>query len=493
MSKKLSLFLILILSVLSFGLLKTNEVQADNGKEVDFVLHKVLYGFGEDIKEIRNYDGSLSDQYQDFEGLNGVTFEVYDVTNEYYALYKKNQSPDEIQRALAEGELKDRDPIQEGTTAHDNEFESDGIVRFDGLSFYDKDGRPRVYLFHESNRPSGLREKTANLVVILSADYDKRTIHLYPKNESIEDIPFEKTILDKETSYEVGEEITFQMKTKVPEFPQEYEYFVIRDVGMENMKFVEGSLILSIDGVELENLYTLEDRVNGFLLVFDLDRMVEFAGKDMLITYTMFLEEGAIPDRGYRNYGELEYDNNLLTDWEEVRTGGYRFLKVDRRNQENTLADAHFVLRNNNDRYLHVLNGMYEWRMDKDTATIIESAEDGTFEVTGLKYGQYSLEEVKAPEGYILSNTPINFEVEVNTYNPGAVMNIINEPRIRLPITGGKVPGAPEAVPTEIAKRPALKLPFTGFYNNMWFSILGLVFISTALFINYKAEKREEE
>lgn len=160
-----------------------------------------------------------------------------------------------------------------------------------------------------------------------------------------------------------------------------------------------------------------------------------------------------------------------------------------------TLANAHFVLKDSNGRYLHILKNRLEWRENRDTATIIESTEDGTFEVAGLKYGQYSLEEVKAPEGYFLSNTAVDFEIGAGTYSSGAVMNIINERQFRLPITGGE--DQPELVPstpgTPVVEKPVLKLPFTGFYNNMWFGILGLVFIASALVINLKVGKREEK
>lgn len=488
-----------MLTVLSFGLVKSTTVQADNSRDVNFVLHKVLYEYEGRPASIDDHDGSASNKYDDYQKLNGVTFDVYDVTDEFYILIKNN-SLEKTQAILANRGPENKSSIASRTTKYDSELGEDGVARFDGLSFYAKNNidqkkLPKAYLFHESSRPPGVREKSQNLVVLLSDDIDLETIHLYPKAEILEEVPFEKVIVDEESSYEMGEEITFQINTEIPDHPEDYNFFIIRDRAMEGLKFLEDSLTVSINGDIKENIYVSKNRVNGFLLEFNLEALAEFASEDMTITYKMVLETDVTPDRGYQNYAELEYDNNILTDWEVVRTGGYKFLKVDRMEENITLANAHFVLKDSNGRYLHILKNRLEWRENRDTATIIESTEDGTFEVAGLKYGQYSLEEVKAPEGYFLSNTAVDFEIGAGTYSSGAVMNIINERQFRLPITGGE--DQPELVPstpgTPVVEKPVLKLPFTGFYNNMWFGILGLVFIASALVINLKVGKREEK
>lgn len=57
----------------------------------------------------------------------------------------------------------------------------------------------------------------------------------------------------------------------------------------------------------------------------------------------------------------------------------------------------------------------YTWG-DKEDAVRFVSDSKGGFEVTGLSAGNYQLEEVKAPAGYALSNTPFDFEVKHGTY-----------------------------------------------------------------------------
>ncbi|MDU2503464.1 MAG: SpaA isopeptide-forming pilin-related protein [Peptoniphilus harei] len=57
----------------------------------------------------------------------------------------------------------------------------------------------------------------------------------------------------------------------------------------------------------------------------------------------------------------------------------------------------------------------YTWGK-KDDAVVFVSDSKGGFEVTGLYAGKYQLEEIKAPAGYALSNTPFDFEVKHGSY-----------------------------------------------------------------------------
>lgn len=60
----------------------------------------------------------------------------------------------------------------------------------------------------------------------------------------------------------------------------------------------------------------------------------------------------------------------------------------------------------------------YTWVEEKDIdkAIVLTSNAEGQFEITGLEYGTYYLEERKAPEGYAKLNGPIEFEVKEGSY-----------------------------------------------------------------------------
>lgn len=491
MTRRISLFLVLVLSIITFGAIGTNQVKAETKTETTtFVLHKLLFDLDKLPDEIIN-DGYENSAYEDYQTLNGAEFEVYDVTNDLLTLISGGHSIQEAQSELSEMDISDRTPLKTGVT------EGDGVVTFNLPSYK---GRNTAYLFHESKVPEGVKERATNLVVVLPYHNENGVrlskIHLYPKNES-EDIPFKK-VIDGDVSYDIGEKITYEITTKVPMNPQDYDFFRIRDLADEVLLFDDESLIVSIGDENIDDVYMLQSYVNGFLLTFDLAALQEFRGQEIKVNYEMSLSNDAIPDVNYFNKASVEYDNHIKTDQDVVRTGGYHFIKVDLRDEKRALADAHFILRNDKGSYLTTKNGTNAWIENKDNAIRFVSGEDGSFKVMGLKYGRYFLEEVKAPEKYVLSNTSIPFEIMNGTFSPRATMNIVNKPVQpgKLPITGGKEEPQPPAQPsrptlpiTRGEERP--RLPRTGEINNMILSVVGIMLIISSLVIlNTKNERR---
>lgn len=61
----------------------------------------------------------------------------------------------------------------------------------------------------------------------------------------------------------------------------------------------------------------------------------------------------------------------------------------------------------------------YTWveAKDIDKAIVLTSNAKGQFEIKGLEYGTYYLEEKTAPEGYAKLNGPIEFEVKEGSYS----------------------------------------------------------------------------
>lgn len=496
MTKKISIFLMLFLSMASFGALNSNTAEAAIGEDTTIILHKLLFDFDKMPESITN-NGNENPAYDDYVTLPGAEFEVYDVTSEFINHAEEGLATSDIQRELALVDVTDRTPITSGTT------NMNGEVRF---TLPSNDG-VTAYLFHESRVPNGIRERTANMVVILPF-FNKEnellsTIHLYPKNES-ETIPFEKDLMG-EISYGIGERILFEIRSKVPKNPQDYEIFRISDLADDELQFYPDSLEVIIGDAVISpgEVYSLETLANGFRLDFNPEYLMEYRDENILVRYEMALSEDAIPDTNYLNEGVLEYDNHLLIDREIVRTGGYHFVKVDIRDETRTLADAHFVLKNSDNNYLVNADGIYRWVANKDEATVFISDADGLIQVRGLKYGRYFLEEIKAPLRYVLSTTPIAFDVMNGTYNLNAAMNIVNQPeRPRLPITGGTptpstpvTPSRPRLPVTrgeEPVERP--RLPRTGETVNRLIMGAGVLFITMAVIIqiNEHGKRRKE-
>ncbi|MGQ7339293.1 SpaH/EbpB family LPXTG-anchored major pilin [Streptococcus suis] len=181
----------------------------------------------------------------------------------------------------------------------------------------------------------------------------------------------------------------------------------------------------------------------------------------------------------------------LVPEKPEVITYGKRFIKTDDKEADagdiEKLLGAEFVVKNGQNQYLalkssgtkdqevqsynqaeqdylaavkanngevgtkkaardaayEALNMQWEWVTEKNQAFTFISSTDGKFEVKGLKEGTYTLEETKAPEGYALLSTGIEFQVQRGSWtDQREKLSIEDHTQIRnkkvtIPQTGG--------------------------------------------------------
>lgn len=171
-----------------------------------------------------------------------------------------------------------------------------------------------------------------------------------------------------------------------------------------------------------------------------------------------------------------------------VKTHGKKFVKVDKLDEQVKLANAHFVVQNAQGKYLAVKTAaqkeqayetykqkeqdyqalvaaattanpntqaieaaktardeayqavelQWNWVDHKTQAFTFISGEQGEFEVNGLKEGAYKLIETKAPKGYAILTTAVDFTVGQGTYGDTADLKqkVLNN-KITIPQTGG--------------------------------------------------------
>lgn len=296
---------------------------------------------------------------------------------------------------------------------------------------------------------------------------DNKTVK--PRDIMNDTIIVDKTITDSD--HNIGEEIDYSINFKIPMGIQDkvtvnneevyrYHTVTLTDTHSPFLTFVNDAdkFSLTNDDVAIpQNEYTVEPAANGLGFVVTLSNEAIrrlTPEKQLKFNYKMFLNKGATPDNGFENKAEVvvkgETDELKGDDKEKVYTGGKRFEKIDGDNGR-PIQGAEFVVRNgtgSDAKYLRIdeTTKKVTWvdtlkdpaDDNKDLATVFTSDDKAIFEVTGLEYGDYYLQEIKAPDKYIELTDLIEFTIEENSYSTDKdVMKVPNKHKGTLPSTGG--------------------------------------------------------
>ncbi|MDT2837951.1 SpaH/EbpB family LPXTG-anchored major pilin [Enterococcus durans] len=409
--KKLK-WLILCLVPFCFLSFSKESIAQSEADTVQIILHKLLFEH-EKMPDEQFNTGQEQTFLQNYRGLNDVTFTVYDVTESFYQLRKEGVSIEEAQKEIAnQGAVAGRQIEEQVTKKVGNE---DGIAHF-WLPKKDSQKRDSVYLFTETKTPTIVQEKATNLVLVLPLkdkdDQELSTIHLYPKNELQENTTFlEKKVAGKQKSFSIGELVTYSVTTRIPN-AQSYQ---LKDRSDKNLILLPQTIVAQIDGTTLVEGVSFKKQANGFDMTLTNDLLKQSAGKQLTLTYQMRIGTDASPDKMLENTLTMETESQKYYRTAGVRTGGKRFCKVD--SQDKTpLPGAVFRIKNSEGKYLHQTSQGIVWRTDRKNAYLLTSGQDGHFSIRGLKDGSYSLEEIKAPAGYIKSKNEITFMVKENSF-----------------------------------------------------------------------------
>ncbi|MGQ7341421.1 SpaH/EbpB family LPXTG-anchored major pilin [Streptococcus suis] len=412
------------------------------------------------------------------EFLDGITYNVYDVTAAYHTKYndvytsKTAQTADNTARDYVQG-TAGHAPTVPGATLVGTETTAGGGAATFTLP-KKSDGKNAVYVFVEQPK-TGIKKAENNLVLSfpvyeLSEDGKSYTdnelteIHLYPKNttETIEPV---KEIIEPITdtaghnNYNIGQDIKFKLSTVIPanigikeedgKTPH-YNTFGLIDThdttltfnptGTHELKVKDTDIVLTESKENAPADYTIEvgktavegkdkDTFKVKLTQEGINKLAEQGGKTLEFTYTMKLNDTAVMDSKNVNKVTVEYGRDTDDFYDvvtkpgnekEVYTGGYRFIKTDVSTNK-PLAGATFVVRNADTttaKYLKIDAGTKEisWVDTDETATKFTTGANGIVDIKGLTYGTYYLEETQAPTDYVKLTERIEFTVAFNSY-----------------------------------------------------------------------------
>lgn len=483
MNKKLGKILTTL--VLMFPLLAslgTTQVEAAEGDSVTVNLHKRVFEEGKDAFPnplIQN----TGEEMPDFGGqpLNGVTFEVFDVSNEYLTLVgAENGTPESATAKIVE-DAKNSVPAY-ATSIATQVTAGEGVATFADLPIKAQTGKYATYLFVEKNSPANIKEKAAPIVLtmpVYKGDTEEvnTNIHVYPKNEQEElitkDLDAETkadiaVTINGETVYNVekGQNFGYQISALLPWNIGDKDFYHITDTPNAGMKVNTDTV--DIEGLEKGKDFIVEPKGDGYVLKFDTksEAVKALAGKRVVVKYTAFLTEDAAIDTGINNEASVTVGNNVTpsqpgtpgepeepTDPEppvtgpEVFTGGKKFQKVDDKSGK-TLAGAKFNLvkvdaDGNVISYATLTDGKYTWGASQGAATSFDSDAEGKLQVTGLEYSEklaegtsYALVEYEAPTGYAKLDKPVLFDVVKGEFGT-EILSVTNVKKGLLPSTGG--------------------------------------------------------
>ncbi|HFH9999572.1 TPA: SpaH/EbpB family LPXTG-anchored major pilin [Streptococcus suis] len=441
--------------------------------------------------------GNVLKGYNASDFLDGITYNVYDVTAAYHAKYNevykpaKAQDADDEARDYVQGTAGLAPTVPGATLVGEPKVTANGGAATFTLP-KTKDGKNAVYVFVEQPK-TGITKAENNLVLSFPVyelndkgeytDNELSTIHLYPKNTTetitpVKEITTPKADTAGHNNYNVGQDIGFKLSTLIPanigikevdgKTPH-YNTFGLIDIHDTTLAFDKEDdkhqlKVADTDIVLAKNTdYTIEvekttvegkdkDTFKVKLTEAGINKLAEQGRKTLEFTYTMKLNAAAVMDTKNVNKVTVEYGRKTETfddvvtapgNEKEVYTGGYRFIKTDVSTNK-PLAKAEFVVRDadaTTAKYLKIDDTTKEisWVDTYGEAKKFTTEADGIVDIKGLTYGTYYLEETQAPTDYVKLTERIAFTVAFDSYNNTNTTphNVANTPKGFLPSTGG--------------------------------------------------------
>ena len=362
-----------------------------------------------------------------------------------------------------------------------------GSVRFDGL-------QAGAYLVLVTDTTG---KTTYNTMVAKTYKYDESNNLLCPIDETVvakaEGYTTDKTA--DATNVEVGDLITYTVKTTVPYQDGNVKAFSVTDTLTGATYYLKGDAVkgkravntITVNGTAVVGLDKLDETLDGTTtFTLDLESLVTadntYAGQEVVITYTAKVDKV----NEITNTANSTHDSKGTIT--KTYTGNATITKYDE--TTNVLAGAQFVVYRNVNKEGNTVkeyavldeNGWItgEWKAEGENGALpegigsITTSEAGTATVKGLSVGEYNFKEIVAPDGYSINTTDVAFEM-IETRNEKNVVT-------------GVVAKEPAKINMHDTKLNAL--PSTGGIGTTIFTIAGCAIMVAAAGLFFASRKR---
>ena len=176
-------------------------------------------------------------------------------------------------------------------------------------------------------------------------------------------------------------------------------------------------------------------------VTFDNDKLAALEDNtDITITYSAKITAEALSEDPAKNTATLDYGEGHTTDKDETEVYTAKFTVTKQDDQKKPLAGAGFVVKNADNKYYKLDNGVVTWVDSIDNATEYTSDAEGKVTAfTGLANGTYTLVEKTVPAGYnkAADSTFTIAEHDYTATNLEQAKTVENKSGTELPSTGG--------------------------------------------------------
>ncbi|MDT2470202.1 SpaH/EbpB family LPXTG-anchored major pilin [Enterococcus avium] len=444
--------------------------------------------------------GEEMNEFNRYEGLPGITFTAWDISEDFYAELRSRLTGNETDaeyNTIAKEVMNDfelNNAPNATRVGTDQTTDQDGNANFTNLPTKNADGTYKVYFFEE-HASQGVEIGSYKLIMMLpmkgSNGQDLTKIHLYPKNKVEGEDPVKELVDDNGDplpprpagayDFEVGQQIHYRASFVIPsqigdlvngaprytklEFKDAVDQTGVKFEGIDQIVIggtaVTPATFLANATADYYNTAAPFTGYAGFNIAMNLtgaagpataQYLSQYAGQRIEFYYTVSFTDETPVDLDINNEftvtmnhdgGQDDVKTNDPID--PIITGGKKFFKHED-GETKGLAGAEFVVIrevNGVEQYLIVGTDSKTWtpvgpNEDYANATKFISDADGRFEVTGLAYGDYMLREIKAPNGFQKLTDDVDFEIDKDSYNNATALPIANSSKGgTLPSTGG--------------------------------------------------------